>query len=111
MFKLRRRRKSKISQDVALAPATVRIKSSPDEPRVTTLEINQMMILKKPDSLVEAWCDRCAADGQWVSPETAALLTNQDTRSIYRRIEAGSLHFSENTEATALVCLSSLFSL
>jgi hypothetical protein len=81
-----------------------------DPSRVTTIEINQLLVLRKPGSLVARWCERCAAQGQWVTPDAAALLTNQDTRSIYRRVESGSVHFVETTEGGALVCLGSLFS-
>ena len=82
----------------------------PDESRVTTIEINQLLILKQTDSLVEMWCERCGTQAHWVTPQTAAVLTNQDTRSIYRRVESGSLHFAESAEGSAQICLGSLFS-
>ena len=73
------------------------------------IEINQTVIVRKIDSLVQAWCASCAAEGQWVTPEHAAIISNSDTRSIYRRIEEGKVHFVESTDGPALVCLNSLF--
>jgi len=113
MFKLRRHDKTRVQKDLALtrqpSPLTEVENQAGDPSRVTTIEINQLLVLRKPDSLVARWCERCAAQGQWVTPEAAALLTNQDTRSIYRRVELGSVHFVETTEDGALVCLGSLF--
>ena len=114
MFKLRRPKKIQAQTSLALtrqpAPPVEAENPAGDPSRVTTIEINQLLVLRKPDSLVERWCERCAAQGQWITPDAAALLTNQDTRSIYRRVESGSLHFAETSEAGALVCLGSLFS-
>lgn len=73
------------------------------------IEINQTVVVSKIDSLVQAWCEGCGAEGQWVTPEHAAIISNTDTRSIYRRIEIGEVHFIEATDGPALVCLSSLF--
>jgi len=73
------------------------------------IEINQTVIVKKIDSLVQAWCAGCGAEGQWVTADHAAVISNTDTRSIYRRIELGEVHFLESTDGPALVCLNSLF--
>lgn len=73
------------------------------------IEINQIVVVRKIDSLVQAWCASCVAEGQWVTPEHAAIISNSDTRSIYRRVEAGAVHFIEQTDGPPLVCLNSLF--
>ena len=73
------------------------------------IEINQTVMVSKIDSLIQGWCVSCAAEGQWVTPEHAALISNTDTRSLYRRIEEGEVHFTESTDGPALVCLNSLF--
>lgn len=73
------------------------------------IEINQIVVVRKIDSLVQAWCAGCVAEGQWVTPEHAAIISNSDTRSIYRRVEAGAVHFLERTDYPPLVCLNSLF--
>jgi hypothetical protein len=73
------------------------------------IEISQTVVVSKIDSLVQAWCAGCGTEGQWVTPEHAAIISNSDTRSIYRRIEVGKVHFIESTDGPALVCLNSLF--
>lgn len=73
------------------------------------VEINQTVVVNKIDSLVQAWCEGCAAEGQWITPEHAAIISNTDTRSLYRRIEGGEVHFTESTDGPALICLNSLF--
>ena len=73
------------------------------------IEINQTVVVSKIDSLVQAWCVDCIAEGQWITPEHAAIISNTDTRSLYRRIEVGEVHFIESTDGPALVCLNSLF--
>ncbi|HVQ39643.1 MAG TPA: hypothetical protein VMS31_19040, partial [Pyrinomonadaceae bacterium] len=73
------------------------------------IEIDQLVVVKKVDSLVQAWCVDCKAEGHWVTPEHAAIISNSDTRSIYRRVEGGTLHFLEQSDGLPLVCLNSLF--
>jgi len=43
-----------------------------------------------------------------VTPEEAAALAQTTTRDIYRRVEAGELHFTERPEGALLLCLNSL---
>jgi len=43
-----------------------------------------------------------------VTPESAARLTCATVRAIYRRIEAGDLHFAETAGGLLLVCSDSL---
>lgn len=85
-------------------PHTVRAGNASD----FQIEISQTVIVSKIDSLVQAWCANCGAEGQWVIPEHAAVILDSDTRTIYRRIEAGVVHFFEPTDGPALVCLNSL---
>ncbi len=86
------------------APSTA-LAASPE----FAIEINQTVVVSKIDSLMQAWCVSCGAEGQWVTPEHAAIISNTDTRSIYRRIEVGEVHFIDSTDGPALVCLNSLF--
>jgi excisionase family DNA binding protein len=43
-----------------------------------------------------------------VTPDQAAQLCRVTTRTIYRRIEAGRLHFTETEKGFSLICLQSL---
>ena len=43
-----------------------------------------------------------------VTPDQAAQICQVSSRTIYRRIESGRLHFSETERGFALICLQSL---
>ena len=55
-----------------------------------------------------AFCEFCQANVWMLSPETAAVLVQSTSRSIFRRVEAGELHFLETPEGALLVCCKSL---
>jgi len=57
-----------------------------------------------------ARCATCATEVSMVRPETAARLTGVPLREIYRRVEAGAVHFQESADGTLYVCLDSLVS-
>ena len=54
------------------------------------------------------WCPVCEERVNIIMTEAAGVLSNADTRKIYRRIEAGTIHFAEMSEGLVLVCLNSL---
>ncbi|MBS1794534.1 MAG: hypothetical protein JSS81_11805 [Acidobacteria bacterium] len=58
------------------------------------------------DSLVEGeyHCPGCGRAARMLSPLLAARLFNLGTREIYRRIEAGSIHFVELPDRSLFVC-------
>jgi hypothetical protein len=72
------------------------------------VEFNQVVVIKKPEGLVVMWCPVCEERANMITTEAAAVLSNVDTRAIYRRIEAGAIHFNETSEGLVLVCLNSL---
>lgn len=101
-----------LKREVNLNPKPERhvaIEERPGQISGVEIEIKQVVVVRKIDSLVEAWCEKCEAQGQWISPAAAAVILNADTRMIYRRIEANAVHFTETTDGVPLVCLSSLF--
>jgi hypothetical protein len=53
------------------------------------------------------WCSSCGAFTLMVTPDSAALLCTQTTRTIYRQVEAGFLHYTEGPEGLR-VCVASL---
>lgn len=55
-----------------------------------------------------AWCSQCAAEVELVTPEGAAAHSGFNLRAIYRKVEAGRLHFRETAEGRLLICLNSL---
>jgi hypothetical protein len=72
------------------------------------LEVTQLLIIKRSGGTGLAWCESCARNVPMISTERAALLARQSTRTIYRWVEAGRLHFTEKPEGQLLICLASL---
>jgi len=78
--------------------------------KTITIETEQIQLIRRRtgDLAVEAWCNGCAAQVAWITPEAAAQRTGQTTRELYRQVEAGALHFCETPEGGLLLCLGSL---
>ncbi|NOT59882.1 MAG: hypothetical protein HOP19_06610 [Acidobacteria bacterium] len=74
----------------------------------TTIETYQVQIVRRRKPETEAWCSACAAAVRMVTPEAAAALSAVTPRTIYRRIEAGQLHFIETPDGTLFICTNSL---
>lgn len=72
------------------------------------VELNRVVVIRKPEGLVVQWCPVCEGQVHMITPEAAAVLSNVDTRTIYRRIDASAIHFAETSEGQVLVCLNSL---
>jgi len=45
---------------------------------------------------------------QMLTPDQAATLGNVSSRTIYRRVEAGEMHYMETAEGHLLVCANSI---
>ena len=70
----------------------------------TIIETYQVQIIRRGSPEVRAWCDACSATVRMITPEEAAALAQVTTRIIYRRVEAGELHFAETPGGTLLIC-------
>ena len=55
-----------------------------------------------------AWCEECGLETLMISPDAAAELVGASLREIYRRVEAGALHFIETPEGRLFICPASL---
>jgi hypothetical protein len=53
------------------------------------------------------WCSACAAKVQMLAPDEAAALSRTTTRAIFRRVEAGELHFIETASGALFICRNS----
>jgi hypothetical protein len=73
-----------------------------------TVETERVLQIRQPQNCLSAWCAACAAQVDLVGPEEAAARSRVSTRTIYRWVEAGQLHFSENAEGRLLICAASL---
>ena len=92
----------------ALASASSRIIPKQSRRAEIIVEVNRVVVIKQPEGLVVQWCPMCEGRVHMITPAAAAVLSNVDTRTIYRRIDAGALHFAETPDALAFVCLNSL---
>ena len=55
-----------------------------------------------------AWCSVCGRDTAQLTADEAALFCAISSRSVYRAIEDGSIHSSENADGLLSVCFESL---
>lgn len=72
------------------------------------VEREQVLVIRRLDDRQPRWCAECAGQAQMVSVDEAAVLAGLSERTIYRRVEAGQLHFAESTDGLLLVCVKSL---
>ena len=59
---------------------------------------------------VASWCRECGARVQMLTAEEAARFAGTSTRMIYRRVEAGEIHYLETADGGLLVCARSVTS-
>lgn len=73
-----------------------------------TVEKHRVVMLSHRNHSVQAWCHSCCDEVQMVTPDEAAQRCQVSTRTIYRWIEIGQLHFTETENGFSLVCHQSL---
>ena len=80
--------------------------------RKRTIEINveteEFYLLRGSRKAVMAWCPACAAGVRMLTAEGAAGAAGVTTRTVYRWVEQGKVHFTETAEGKVLVCVNSL---
>jgi hypothetical protein len=72
------------------------------------VEREQVLVIKRLDNRESRRCVECGGQTEMVSVDEGAVLTCLSARAIYRRVEAGQLHFIETEEGLLLVCVHSL---
>ena len=73
------------------------------------IEIHERLIVRTASGAHPALCDVCSAgDAILLSPEQAAALTGIPARTIYRLVEAGTIHYKEAASGKLAVCLKTL---
>ena len=70
-------------------------------------ESHEVWVIRRQQAHPRVRCAQCR-DAPMVAPEEAAALARTSTRTIYRWVEAGLLHYVETTGGRLLVCLDSL---
>lgn len=71
-----------------------------------TLETEETIIVRLQSQTLAAFCPECRATVEMALPHTAADFSGSSEREIFRLIEAGKIHFTEN--GRILICLDSL---
>ena len=64
------------------------------------------MVIERTGRTVAAVCGECACG--MLTLEEAVAVAGEDSRELYRRVEAGTLHAAETPERLLLFCLNSL---
>jgi hypothetical protein len=72
-----------------------------------TIEFDEV-IIRRSQAITWDWCNKCAEQVQMLTPGIAAAAAGVTIRTIYRRVEAGGLHFTETHEGALLICGNSL---
>ena len=72
-----------------------------------TIERQRVTFIRRKGS-ASGWCASCGQQVWMVTPEEAALLAGLAARTIYRRVEGGSVHFTESADGSLLICADSI---
>lgn len=73
-----------------------------------TIERRRTIVIRGRQLSMVEWCASCGREETKLTAEGAATFCGVSPRTIYRAIEAGSLHFDEATDGLLWLCLTSL---
>jgi hypothetical protein len=77
-----------------------------------TIETEELLVVKQGgDGWGRMWCSECGATVQAWKPPAAAAVIGSRPRQIYRWVESGSVHFTEDGAGSLLICHNSLLQL
>lgn len=73
-----------------------------------TVETEEKIVLRGARRrAIRRWCPDCHGEVEMVPAEEAALIAGVSLRTIYRRVEAGAIHFFEDSGRT-FICAQTL---
>jgi hypothetical protein len=73
-----------------------------------TIESHELTTIRRTKGPTEVWCEECRGRVWMVTAEEGAIMKAQSLRSLMRQVEAGGLHFAEDSTGRLFVCLNSL---
>ena len=73
-----------------------------------TLKARQTLVIRSRPERRAVWCAECARPSQMLTPEEASEASGLGQRELFRRVEAGRIHYRETGGGRPLVCLASL---
>ena len=71
-------------------------------------EKREVVIINRPFVSPQKRCERCTEPSGMITPEEAAAVCDVSTRTIYRWLESGEIHFLEDLKGSMHICLISL---
>jgi len=74
----------------------------------TTIETHQVIMVRRANQIFHGWCPACGAEVQLFTADQAAGIAGTSTRTVYRWVESGTVHFQETAEGRMLICNNSL---
>jgi hypothetical protein len=73
-----------------------------------TVETERILIIRRRYRAIQLACDPCGHQVVMIRPDQAAAVSGRSLRAIFGDIEAGKLHFIEQSDGLLLICLNSL---
>jgi len=74
-----------------------------------SVEIHEVFVIRTKSGSLPPLCNKCATgDAIMLPPEQAAIVANVPARTIYRWVEAATIHYSDSPNGSLVVCLRSL---
>lgn len=110
-----RRRLAEKSSQLSISPTVVGDRhgvgeemSRRTEKTVITVKTFQRTVVRLRQKENIAWCEQCAAETVMFAPNEAAAYLQTTAREIFRRVEAGEMHYLETETGALLICRNSL---
>ena len=73
-----------------------------------TVETHEVLIIRKHDSSIRAWCMKCNAEARMIHADEAIGLTGISMTAILEMVAAGDVHWVQAGTCAPLICLKSL---
>lgn len=72
-----------------------------------TIRTDSLLMVRSRKSN-RAWCPRCAAEGEMISPECVRAICNLDQHAVEEWLNSPELHRPHSDDGAPLICLNSL---
>jgi excisionase family DNA binding protein len=69
-----------------------------------TIETDRTVVISRRSVQLRAWCEACERKVLMITVDEAASLARVTSRTVYRWVEGGKLHFVETPEGRLQVC-------
>ncbi|MFL6231048.1 MAG: hypothetical protein ACJ741_19910 [Pyrinomonadaceae bacterium] len=72
------------------------------------MERHRVLAVGGKQASVSAWCAACGAVVEMLTAEEAARRAATSVRDVFRRVEAGEVHYAETPQGHLLICARSI---